>query len=299
MSQFEDMRMFVETVAHGSFTAAAEHLQLSKQQVSKRIAALEARLGARLLLRTTRRLHVTELGLAYLERAQRILQELDDAEQMVASRSAEPRGLLRLSAPMSFGTMHLGPVMPAFLARHPHVSLELELNDRMVDLVAEGYDMAIRIGVLADSSLVARRIAPMRQITCASAGYLHEHGVPSSPGELSGHACLLYGHGPRTSWHYLVDGRELAVPVQGRMRANNGEMLRDAAIAGQGLVQLPGFIVAPALADGRLVSVLDDVRPAASTVYAVYPQHRQTSLLVRAFSDFLRECFAVARFVAD
>jgi DNA-binding transcriptional LysR family regulator len=288
------MRIFAETVDAQSFTAAADRMGLSKQFVSKRVAALEKRLGARLLVRSTRQLRVTDLGLAYHERAQRILEEVDAAEQLIASQTAAPRGLLRLSAPMTFATLHLGPVIPAFMQRHPEVVVELELNDRTVDLIGEGYDMPVRIGRLAVSSLVARRIAAEQLITCASPGYLRRHGAPSAPGDLASHACLTYGHARRGEWTFRVEGRVRKVSVSGPMRANNGEMLRDAAVAGLGIVSLPDFIVAAALADGRLVPVLDACRPEGFNVYAVSPQHRQSSLLVRAFSDFLAERFSAA-----
>jgi len=291
MSQLEDMRIFTESVDAQSFTAAAERLGLSKQFVSKRIAALEKRLGARLLVRSTRRLRVTDLGLAYHERAQRILLEVDDAEQMIASQTAVPRGMLRLSAPMTFATLHMAPLIPVFMQRHPEVSIELELNDRTVDLIGEGYDMAVRIGTLADSSLVARRIAAVQLVTCASPEYLSARGTPTTPELLTAHDCLLYGHAHHSEWTFMGSGRTRKVTVGGRMRSNNGEMLREAAIAGMGIICLPDFIVATALADGRLVEVLSPFRPEAFTVYAVYPQHRQSSLLVRVFSDFLVERF--------
>src|SRR5574337_1313118 len=242
MSQLQDMRIFAETVDAQSFTAAADRLGLSKQFVSKRIAALEQ----------------------------------------------------RLSAPMTFATMHLGPLVPAFMQRHPEVSLELELNDRSVDLIGEGYDMAVRIGTLADSTLIARRITAVQLITCASPDYLRQHGIPTAPEQLSAHACLSYGHGRRGEWAFRIDERTRKLSVSGPMRSNNGEMLRDAAIAGLGLINLPDFIVTAALADGRLVEVLETFRPAGFTVHAVYPQHRQSSLLVRAFSDFLVERFREA-----
>ncbi len=294
MSQLEDMRIFAEAVEAQSFTAAADRLGLSKQFVSKRIAALEKRLGARLLVRSTRRLRVTDLGLAYYERTQRILQEVDAAEQMVTSQTATPRGVLRLSAPMTFATMHLGSLLPAFMQRHPEVSVELELNDRAVDLIGEGYDMAVRIGTLADSSLIARRITAVQLITCASPDYLRQHGMPTAPEQLAGHACLIYGQTRQGEWTFRIGERTRKLSVSGPLRSNNGEMLRDAAIAGLGLVTLPDFIVAAALGEGRLVEVLQTFRPAGFTVHAVYPQHRQSSLLVRAFSDFLVECFRAA-----
>ena len=291
MSQLEDMRIFAETVDAQSFTAAADRLDLSKQFVSKRIAALEERLRVPLLMRSTRQLRVTDLGLAYYERTQRILREVDAAEQMVASQTATPRGVLRLSVPMTFSTLHLGPLMPVFMQRHPDVSIELELNDRRVDLIGEGYDMAVRIGALADSNLIARRIAAVRLITCASPDYLREHGTPTAPQQLAEHACLGYRHTRHGEWVYRVDARTQKVPVSGPMCCNNGEMLRDAAIAGLGVIVMPDFIVAAALTDGRLVEVLETFRPEGLAVYAVYPQHRQPSLLVRVFTDFLIEQF--------
>jgi DNA-binding transcriptional LysR family regulator len=295
MNHLEDMRIFAETVDAQSFTAAADRLGLSKQFVSKRIAALESRLGARLLVRSTRRLRVTDLGLAYYERAQRILAEVDDAEQMIASQTAAPRGVLRLSAPMTFATLHLGPLVAAFMEQHPEVSVELDLNDRVVDLIAEGYDMAVRIGLLADSRLVARQIAPVELVTCASPGYLRARGTPNSPGELATHDCLIYGHTRRSEWVFNVEGRARKFEVGGRMRSNNGEMLRDAAVEGLGIIRLPDFIVAPALAAGQLVQVLEPFHPGRLAIHAVYPQHRQASLLVRAFTDFLIAGLAQAR----
>ncbi len=291
MSQLEDMRIFAEVVDVQSFTAAADRLGLSKQFVSKRIAALEQRLGARLLERSTRKLRITDLGLAYYERTRRILQEVDAAEQMVTNQTATPRGVLRLSAPMTFATMHLGPLIPAFMQRHPEVSVELELNDRVVDVIGEGYDMAVRIGTLADSSLIARRIAAVQLITCASPGYLHRHGMPTAPQQLAEHACLIYGHTSQEQWSFRIGERSRKVLVSGPMRSNNGEMLRDAAAAGLGVIQLPDFIVAGALADGRLVEVLEAFHPESFNLYAVYPQHRQSSLVVRAFTEFLVESF--------
>lgn len=291
MSQLEDMRILIDAVDLQSFTAAAERQGLSKQYVSKRISALEARLGARLLNRTTRRLHPTELGLAYYERAVRIVQEVEDAEQMIASEIAMPRGRLRLSAPMSFGTMHLSPLLPEFLARHGEVQLELDLSDRVVDLVAEGYDMGLRIGALQDSSLIAQLIASVEVSTCCSPSYLAEHGAPDSPDELGRHACLLYGHARNVDWIFSRDGKPRPHPVRGRFRVNNGELARDAAVAGLGITQLPAFITGADLDAGKLVRILDDWRPPPISIHAVYPHHRQSSLLIRTFSAFLRERF--------
>jgi DNA-binding transcriptional LysR family regulator len=292
MSQLEDIRIFVATIEAGSFTAAADRLGLSKQFISKRVMALEARLGVRLLIRTTRQLRPTELGLAYYERMHALSQQIDDAEQAISQQNAAPRGVLRITAPMSFGTLHLGPLLPRFMQEHPQVSIEMDLSDRTVDLIGEGYDMAVRIGQLVDSSLIARSIAPMQVRVCASPDYLARRGAPTSPSELRNHDCLLYGHSKHVEWPFFNHGKRQLIGVSGRLRTNNGELVRDAAIAGLGLAHLPTFIIAQALSSGALVSVLDDYCPPASAVHAVYPQHRQSSLAVHAFVDFLHASFA-------
>ncbi|ACO80887.1 transcription regulator pirR [Azotobacter vinelandii CA] len=289
MNQLEDMRLFVAVVDGGSFTAAAEALGLSKQFVSRRLMGLEARLGARLLNRSTRRLAVTPLGALYCERARRILDDVAEAEQAILQQRATPRGTLRLSAPMSFGTLHLGRLLPGFLERYPEVAVELELSDRRVDLLEEGYDMAVRIGELADSTLIARALAPLRMVTCASPAYLQRRGAPQTPEALREHDCLLYGHGKLVVWTYWRDGRPERVEVRGRYRVNNGELVRDAALAGLGLAWLPTFIVGPELTAGTLLPVLEAFQGPPAKVYAVYPQHRQTSALIRAFTDYLYE----------
>ncbi len=294
MDLLDDMRIFVTAVDAMSFTGAATRLGLSKQFVSRRISALEQTLGVRLLLRTTRRLSVTDLGRVYYERARRILDDVQAANLAVSSQGERVHGNLRVSAPMSFGTMFLGSVIPAFLTTYPDVTVELELNDRTVDIVGEGYDVAVRIGALADSSLIARAIAPMRMVTCASPRYLEAHGAPQTPEDLRDHAVLPYGHSQRVSWQYSRDGKVLDIPVAGRLRVNNGELARDAAVAGLGVTWLPVFIVAPALLNERLVTVLDAFEPAPSSIYVVYPQHRQASLVIRAFSDFLASACSVA-----
>ncbi len=290
--QIEDMRIFAAAVDATSFTGAATRLGLSKQFVSKRVMALEAHLGARLLVRTTRRLSVTPVGRAYYERVVQILGDIEDAEHAVTSENARPRGTLRVTAPMSFGTMHLGPLIPEFLLRCEEVSLEIDLNDRVVDLVGEGYDMGIRIGLLSDSSLIARRIAPFEMVTCCSPDYIARKGRPANPGELARHDCLVYGHSKSVDWLFKIQDHARPVAVTGRIRVNNDELARDAAIAGLGITALPTFIVAEAIDSGRLVKVLEEYEPPAGGVFAVYPQHRQSSAAVRAFVDFLVERFA-------
>lgn len=295
MSQLEDMRLFVQVVDSGNFTAAAGKLGLSKQYVSKRLMALEARLGARLLIRTTRTLRTTDLGMSYYEQARRLIQDVEAMEQAVARQSATPRGLLRVAAPMTFGTMHLGPALPRFLAAHPEVAVELALNDRTIDLVGEGFDVGVRIGVLPDSSLVAHQVAIMQLVTCASPDYLRRRGRPERPADLARFDCLLYGHQRRVEWRFAQQGRVKTIAVSGRLCANNGEVIRDAARAGLGFAQLPTFIVGEAIERGELVTVLDEHRPPAAGVHTVYPSHRQASLAVRAFADFMRGTFAEAK----
>lgn len=296
MSQLEDMQIFVSTVEAQSFTAAAERLGLSKQFISRRIMALEERLGARLLIRTTRKLSVTDTGRSYYERALKIIDEVNETEQLVSRANTSPRGTLRISAPVSFGTLHLGPAIARFMAQCPDVAIELDLSDRFVDIVGEGYDMAIRIGHLADSSLVARHIAPAQLVTCASPAYLKAHGKPKTPLDLKMHECLIYGHARNVEWAFAEQGKPLRILVKGRMRANNGELTCAAAVEGLGIALLPTFIVGEALRARKLLTILDAYAPPPLNIYAVYPQHRQSSLAIKAFADFLRSTFGKTNF---
>jgi DNA-binding transcriptional LysR family regulator len=292
MNPFEDMRLFCQVMESGSFTAAAEQLGLSKHFVSRRLIQLEDRLGVRLLNRSTRRLDVTPLGQSYYESALRLLSEVEQVEQGIAGQNSDPRGTIRLSAPLSFAMAHLGCLLPLFLQRHPHVSVEVDLSDRPVDLIGEGYDLVLRIGTLEDSTLIARRIASIQRVYCASPEYLALRGMPLKPEDLAAHDCLPYGHGRQVQWRFQVKGKLQSLNVSGRMRVNNGELLRDTAIAGLGVTYLPNFIVADALKDGRLVTLLDEYAPEALTLSAVYPQHRQSSRPVQALVEFLRERLA-------
>jgi len=289
--QLDDLRIYVATVEARNFTAAANRLQLSKQFVSRRVMALEASLGVRLLVRNTRKLAVTDLGDEFYQRATRILGEVEDAEQAMSSRRADPRGLLRVSAPMSFGMIHLSPLVAAFLRANPEVRVDMELSDRVVDVVGEGFDMALRIGTLADSTLIAQKLAELRMVACCSPGYRKERRPPAVPADLERHACLLYGQEGRNGWEFVVDGVNRTIDVRGPLRANNGDVIRDAAIAGVGIAHLPEFIVAGALASGKLIEVLDNFVSPPLTLYAVYPQHRQTSVTIRTFTQFLHERF--------
>lgn len=298
---FDAMRVYVATVEAGSFTAAGARLGLSKQRVSRLLMALEAHLGVQLLTRSTRRLRITDLGQEYYRRARDIIAAVAEAEAVVSRRDERLQGTLRVSAPMSFGIRHLGALVGDFLLQHSGAQIQLDLNDRAVDLLAEGYDMAVRIGMLADSSLVARRLVDVTMVAACSPAYAARHGVPKVLAELRDHACLCYAHTPGVvEWRFApADARDGAkstgVRVQGPLHANNGEVIRDAAIAGLGIALLPDFIHGDALAAARLIPVLPAWRPLPSAVYALYPQHRESSRLMRAFIEHLRAGLARGR----
>jgi DNA-binding transcriptional LysR family regulator len=293
MDQLAAIEAFVRVAESGSFSKAAERLKSSKSAVSRQVSALEAELGARLLHRTTRALTLTEAGRSYFDQASRILAELAEANASVGELQAAPRGRLRVSAPMSFGILHLAPAIPEFLERYPDVELDLIMNDRFVELVDEGFDMAIRIGKLGDSSLVARKLAPDRRTVCAAPAYLEKRGIPASPDDLKAHECLCYSNvGMAQEWRFVrPDGRPWPVEVRGRLHANNGDALRAAALRGFGLAVLPRFLVGRDFHSGALVSLLDEFLPRDAAVHAVYPHARHLSPKVRAFVDFLAERF--------
>lgn len=283
-----DVLAFVRVVETGSFARAAERMALSKAVVSRRVARLEEGLGARLLTRTARGAQPTGVGQAYYERAAAILADLDAAQEVVAAAVTQVAGPIRLSAPLSFGISYLAPALADFASLHPAVELDIEFEDRNVDLVGGGYDLAVRIGRLADSALVARRIAPVRKCVVASPAYLAAHGRPERPADLAGHAILVYGN---EQWRFRVAARWETVRVSPRMRTNNGEMLRAAAQAGLGLCMLPSFIAAPALEDGSVAVVLRDFELEEGALHAVMPPGRAVTARVRALVDFLVERF--------
>lgn len=275
--QIEDLRIYIAVIHAGNFTAAAEQLMLSKQYVSRRMAALEASLGVRLLIRNTRKLSVTDAGLLFAQHAQRILDEIQEAELAVSEQQQTLRGTFRINLPMSFGMSHLSPLIAEFLSHHPALQFQIELVDRYVDVIGEGVDMAIRIGTLADSTLIARPLGELKRVICCSPDYLKRAGTPQHPDELLQHACLRYGREGQNGWELQVNGKAKWLAVQGPMVSNNGEVLRDAALAGLGLVLLPAFIVESALQRGELVTVLDGCQPPPLSLNAVYPQHRLRS----------------------
>jgi DNA-binding transcriptional LysR family regulator len=291
MDRLANMEAFARVAESGSFSEAARRLGTSKSLVSRQVAALETELGARLLHRTTRSLTLTEEGRGYHAEVVRILAEIQDANLSVSRMQAAPRGRLKVNAPMSFSFLHLAPMIPDFLRRYPEVDVDMTLNDRYVDLIEEGFDVAVRIGRLADSSLVARKLAPMRPVICASPGYLRERGVPETPDDLRKHLCLCNSTNALVDEWRLVDrdGRPVMVQIKGRLRANNGDTLRIAALQGLGLVNLPTFFVGGDLQAGTLVSVLSGYMPQDAGIYAVYPHSRHLLPKVRAFVDFLAE----------
>ncbi|HVJ42811.1 MAG TPA: LysR family transcriptional regulator [Dongiaceae bacterium] len=293
MDRLGTMEAFAAVVESGSFSAAAQRLRSSKSLVSRQIAALEAELGARLFHRTTRSLTLTEDGRGYHAQVVRILEEIAEANASVSNLQAAPRGRLRINAPMSFGYLHLAPAVPDFLALYPEVEIDLTMSDRYVDLIEEGVDLAVRLGRLGDSTLIARKLATIRRVVCGSPDYFKTHGVPQTPEDLSQHACLCYSNlAVADEWRFLrADGSAWPVEVHGRLRADNGDALREAALKGLGLVYLPSFIIGRDLQAATLVSVLTDYVPQDAGLYAVYPHARHLSPKVRAFIDFLATRF--------
>lgn len=285
--------IFTRVVQAGSFTAAARALRLPKSSVSRKVAQLEERLGARLLQRTTRKLGLTDEGRGYFERAARLIAALEEADAAVAERDAEPRGLLRLTAPLSFGM--LGPVLAAYLQRHPHVQVEVTCTDRRVDLVDEGFDLAVRAGPLADSTLIARRLGEIRNLLVASPAFVRRHGAPKSPEALAELPCIAFGSSPTPNlWRLESGDRKIEVKVQPRLTVNVFELMHEAAQAGLGVAMMPDYLCAEDLAKGRLQQVLPRWSSARIVVHAVYPSTRQLSPRVTAFVELLREKLALS-----
>ena len=287
MGKFLEFKTFLKVAQEGSFSRAAEGLGLTPSAVSKQIRALEDRLGARLFNRTTRRVSLTDAGQAFRERIEAVVEEVDEAEQAVAQLQAEPRGVLRVGAPMDFGRTHLASAIAQFATAHFSLEVEVEFADRFVDVVEEGFDVVVRIAELADSSLVSRRLAPCRRLVCASPGYLDARGRPERPEDLLAHHRVGYAYEVERSWRFETPGgtRRIAVPV--RHRANNGELLRELLLAGEGLSLLPTFLVAADLRSGRLEAVLAKSLRADTQIHAVYPHRKYLSAKVRQFVDHL------------
>lgn len=293
MDKLAGLAAFIQVVEAAGFAAAARQMGLSRSTVNRLVIELETELGVQLLQRSTRRVSPTATGLAFCDRARAILADLAEAEQAVAQLQAEPRGTLRLNAPMSFGTMQLAPAIAEFSRRHPQLQLQLTLEDRQIDPIAEGYDLTLRIGDPPPAtSLVVQPLAPVPLLLCAAPAYLAQRGHPQVPADLKSHACLHYGHvAGRWSWTLVGADGPVTLQVRGPFCANNGEVLRDGAIAGLGIALLPRFMVAAALDHGSLVPVLPDYPPPGLRLCALYPVNRHLAVKVQRLVQFLQEQF--------
>jgi DNA-binding transcriptional LysR family regulator len=294
MDRFKQLETFVAAATLGSLSAAARAEGVAPAMIGRRIDALEARLGVKLLVRSTRRLSLTSEGSALLEDAQRILRDLDDSESVVAQGSARPRGHLRITAPAGFGRRHVAPLMPAFLEHHPDLTITLDLSDRLVDLIEERYDCAVRIGDLVDSSMVGVRLGDNRRVVVAAPSYLERHGRPRTPADLARHLCLSFGSqgNQARGWLFRVDGRVAPVRVGGKLECSDGSVLHAWALAGCGLSWRSMWEVQHDLEQGKLETVLDDYAAPPNGIYAILPERKHVPARVRAFVDQLRATYA-------
>lgn len=293
MDLLSGMRLFARVVEAGGFTAVARENSTSQPTISRTIAALEAHLGVRLLNRSSRALTLTDDGRQFYERARDALEAVAEAESSVGRRRSEPNGLLRLGTPVGFGRLHVAPRMPAFLARHKEVTVELVMTDAFVELVGEGLDLAIRVGDLADPSLIARPIGTTRRVTVAAASYLDAHGIPATPADLARHDCVIYTRlatGQR--WHFDSRDGPVQVDVGGRFRADNSEAVREAVIGGAGIAVLPVWLFTDEIERGLVRVILEQFEPTRLPIHAVYPSRRLLAAKVRAMIDFLAVEFA-------
>lgn len=290
MNRFEEFETFVRVVEAGSLTAAAEQMGIAKSAVSRRLKELERRLGVQLMTRTTRQITLTESGKSLYDRALRLLADWKETEGAIRSATTALSGMIKVAAPVSFGVAHLGPAIHDFVKQHPDVEFDVDFNERKVDLIAEGRDLAIRIGTLDDSALVARKLAPIKFVACASPAFLREQGHPQSAQDLEHFPELRFSYRAQDSWTYSgPDGQSGTVKMRSTLSGTNGEFLRDAALLGHGVVILPCFIVHNELRDGNLIDILPGYDWGDLTAYAVYPPTRHLSTRLRAFVDFLVE----------
>jgi DNA-binding transcriptional LysR family regulator len=302
MDRFQVLTAFAKVVEAGSFARAADRLGVSVSAVSRQVADLEAHLDARLLNRTTRRLSLTESGRVFYERCVQLLADLEEAEQSAHAGTVRPRGTLRLSCSVTFGERHLAPAVAELTRRYPELQFDIELSDRAVDLVDEGFDAAVRIGQIGSQNLVGRKVGVTRLVCCAAPAYLKNHGVPKRPEDLAKHSCLTYEYATlRNMWPFRDrDGRDRSIKIAGPIHANSGRFLVALAVEGAGIAYEPDFIVGPDVRGGRLQPLLRTFEPHASDIYVVYPSRRHLSGKVRAFTEFLVERFARANWgVAD
>ena len=292
MDKFESIRAFTQVVESGGFAAAARKMGLSRSAVNKLVLNLEDDLQTQLLHRTTRRVSATAAGRAFYERSVNILADLEEAELALSRLQEEPRGSLRVNAPMTFGVLHLGPLLVDFMAQYPDLQVELSLNDRFIDPIDEGFDVTVRIAPSPGAaSLIAHTLAPCPMVICAAPSYLQRRGMPSQPSDLVHHACLHYGHRSQDNTWTLTgaDQVPLTVSIDGPLCCNNGEVLKQAALAGLGLVLMPRFIVEESLQQGRLQPILPDFCPPESQIYALYPVNRHLSVKVQRLIEFLQQ----------
>ena len=292
MEDLQRMAIFSRVVEAKSFSAAARDLGLSKSLVSKQVTQLERSVGARLLNRTTRALSLTEAGAVLYEHTARIVEELEEAKLAVSRLHAEPRGVLRISASVAFGTLHIAPALPEFLAAHPELKIDLVITDRIVDLADEGYDVAVRIAKEPAPNLVARRLAAVNRTICATPDYFVRHGLPRTPHDLEQHNCLTYTHfNPQDPWRLRGPEGDISVQASGNLRLNDDEALSQAVLGGLGIALLPTFIIGKDIQAGTLRCVLSEYVPLERFIYAVYLPNRHLSPKVRSFIDFLLERF--------
>jgi DNA-binding transcriptional LysR family regulator len=293
MDQFKQISTFVDVAAKGSLSAAARAEGIAPAMIGRRLDALEERLGVKLLQRTTRKIALTNEGIAFLEDCQRILAELENAESAVSERSAKASGHLLVSAPAGFGRRHVAPLLPSFLAEHRDVNVTLNLNDRVVDLIGEGIDVAIRIAALSDSNLIGVKLADNRRVVVASPAYLKRYGRPGSLDDLAKHNCLaISSEGSQRGWTFRQNGKNVTLKVSGNMVCNDGAVLHDWALSGKGLAWRSMWEVGNAIESGQLVTVLDEFAAPGNDVYAVFAQRRHLPLRIRAFVDFLRHAYS-------
>ncbi|MBO6562765.1 LysR family transcriptional regulator [Nisaea sediminum] len=292
MDTLTAMKVFCSVVENDSLAGASRTLNVSPSVVSKQLSGLEDRLGVRLLNRTTRRVSLTEVGSAYYERCKRILADVDEAEIAVSQAHSAPRGLLKVTAPTTFAHRHVAPHLPEFLDRYPEVEVQLLVNDRVVDLVDEGIDLAIRIAQLKDSSLIARKLAVNHRMIVASPDYVKKWGKPETPDQLSDHSLITYAPGnPINDWHFMVDNQQKILRARGTLAMNNGDSVLQTVLAGGGLAMLAAFMAGEHVKTGKLVTLLDEYVREDVPIYAVYPSGRHLSPKVRAFVDFLVELY--------
>jgi len=288
MDKLISMKVFERVAKHNSFTGAADAMGLSKAMVSKHIASLESSLDVQLLNRTTRRSSLTESGAAYLERVKLILADIEETELAVSSLSSEPRGTLRVAAPTSFGVFHLARAIGGYKQIYPDVHIEMILTEQRQDLVEDSIDLAIRVGQLANSSLIAKRLASARMVVCGSPGYFKKYGAPKTPEDLTDHKCLIYSlRAPTKEWLFKKDGKQFSLSVFGDIRSNKSDALRIAAMQDSGLIQLPTYMTGLDIKEGRLQTVLEDYEPPESPINALYPHRKHLSAKVRTFVDYL------------